>query len=353
MGVQSTFVFLLAVSTLILTSYFIGYDRLGRHAPFKIYIILSVDWEGETLKDVNLQALKDFNQAYPQYPVIHFINPAYYTKKDSLAESAITQKMSSVIKDNDEIGLHIHPWENLVRASGVTPRIGPSFWGETSVGRGGEKGDDIPLNHYSSDEIDRIIAHSIKILHQQGFKQIHSFRGGGWMSGPRVFQALVQNKISIDSSAVPPDLINNLYPNTHLAQFVKEDWQHIQWHSTPHKIDSHPTLTQFPNNGGLADYVDENDFFDLYLNLVNKAKAQGRDWLYIHYGWHQESAMEYNSLPTKTAPSAPVTSAYIHRVHQALEKIERHAKSNDYQIVPVGFKDFPSQYIQPNKVNNI
>jgi hypothetical protein len=316
-------------------------------SPIRVHLQLSVDWEGDTLRPRNLKAMQRFNRIFPNYPVIHFLNAAYYTKSNFLPAAEITRRVRSVLKTHDELGLHIHSWENLVRAAGVIFRPGPSFWAQSeSLGRGGEKGDDVPLNEYTAEEIFKIVRFSLELLESHGFTDIQSFRGGGWMSGPKVFEALIKAGILIDSSAVPPELVENLYPKSRLAELNRAQWSHIDVLSRPHvQAGTKSQLIQFPNNAGLADYVTAQEFFDTYLKLVTQARRQGRSEVYLHFGWHQESAVEYFEHQEEGGQKL-LEEHFLRRVEEGLRKIERHARQYGIEIKPMGFKDFPKSSVQ-------
>lgn len=309
--------------------------------PLRLYLMLSVDWEGDTLREKNLQALQDFNAKYPNYPVIHFLNAAYYSKNWSLTDDEITSAIQSTVKNNDEVGLHIHSWENLVRAAGVSYRNSPGFWSEQSRPRGNERGDDVPLNAYTETEILKIIQFSLSKLKAQGFSDIHSFRGGGWISGARVQSALLQAGISIDSSAIPPELFDKLYPDTPLSSMIQTLWGSINSDQLPYWIKLPAgRIKQFPNNAGLADYVTGEDLFAIYQELWMQAKTSKSPHIYLHYGWHQESAIEYFEHNTEGGTSL-VDSHFIDRVFRGLEMINAHAKEHQIEIIPTAFSDFP------------
>lgn len=305
--------------------------------PKKVYIQLSVDWEGDTLRESNLQAMKKFNETFPDFPVIHFLNAAYYTKKNFPPHKEITQQIRSVLKENDELGLHIHAWENLIKASDVKFKNGPSFWNTpSSLGRNGELGDDVPINLYSENEIFKIIQTSLKILKKHGFINIKSFRGGGWMSGPKVHRALKRSGIFIDSSAVPPGLVERLYPNTLLSKINQRQWPQVSIYSKPYQ---NKAITQFPNNAGLADYLTEEDFFKIYLQNLKKTQENNDSEVYLHFGWHQESAVEYFEHG-ENGEMVLMQSHFLERVVRGLKKINEHAKRHGHIVVPIGFSDF-------------
>ena len=323
---------------------FLSVTTVFSQEKLKVYFLLSVDWEGDTLRDANLAAMQRFNRAFPEFPVIHFLNAAYYTKNWEMSEMEVTSRIKSVLKSNDEIGMHIHSWENFVKASGVEFRDGPSFWGDLSISRNGERGDDVPLNSYSEKEIQKQISYSKKVFKKFGLGIPKSFRGGGWMSGSNVWNALVKEGIYIDSSAVPGELVNNLYPDSNLSKLHQALWLGIDetlgpYHTTEQKI-------QFPNNLGLADYVDEIEFMDKYLRLYRQAVQSGKKELYIHFGWHQESAVEYFKHDENNhGRMRLVRSDYLERVEKIINTVKAHAQKNNVELIPSGFEKFPKMKI--------
>lgn len=328
--------------------FFMALSSLNAFAGLNIHLMLSVDWEGDTLRQSNLNDMARFNREFPHYPVIHFLNAAYYTKDWDLSEQEITQLIRIALKENDELGVHIHAWENFVRASGVDYRQGPSFWNqETSIGRQGEYGDDVPLNTYEIEEIRKMLRFSRSKLEEHGFHGLQSFRGGGWMSGPKVFQALIDEGFKVDSSAVPLAMVENLYPNTLLSQINKRQWPAIEQTSGPYV--QQDGLLQYPNNAGLADYLDENEFFHVYLNNLEAAKKKGDRDVYLHFGWHQESAVEYFEHRKDGQGMELKKVHFLDRVRRGLRLIEQHAQSQGHVVVPSDFRRFPKRLVQPGQ----
>jgi hypothetical protein len=318
-----------------------------KNEPLKVYLLLSVDWEGDTLREKNLEAMREFNKKFPQYPIIHFINPAYYTKKEfNLSEDQITDKIRSVIRPQDELGLHIHAWENLVKSAKVTYRNKPSFWGGSSKKQGGERGSDIPLTIYNEDEVSQIIAHSLEILEQKGFSQIQSFRAGGWMSNLEVQKALIDNGINTDSSPVPPSLISKLYPGSELVKTLHKLWGSVETSTRPwvSKLKGN-VMYYFPDNFALADYVDEALFFRQFLDLERQALESNENSLYIHYGWHQESAVEYFK-PTGTDSQKLVQAHYLRRVERSIKRLRSYCEKQGYKLIPTTMKRYSEEVIK-------
>ena len=80
----------------------------------KVKIIVSVDWEGRALIEDSLEEMKKFRKDYPEIPLQHFLNAAYYTK-NFVDPVKVTKLINSVILPIDEQGLHIIPGEVLSR----------------------------------------------------------------------------------------------------------------------------------------------------------------------------------------------------------------------------------------------
>ena len=89
-------------------------------------MVMTVDWEGDSISLENIDAIKKFRNAHPEIPILHFLNPAYYTKKGADA-SIINSQINSILTPKDELGLHIHAWKSLVEYCGLTYQGSPVF----------------------------------------------------------------------------------------------------------------------------------------------------------------------------------------------------------------------------------
>ncbi len=159
-----------AIFLLILYSVFLpktwGAQALTEVQSVNLKFYITVDWEGVDfnsgiLSERDLRRLERFRERFPDIPMIHFLNAAYYTNGE-LSEEEVTRRLNRVIKPIDEIGLHLHPWENLTDQAGVKFINGPTYFGESESpyeGRGsssypqGHRGGDVPLWAYSKEDI--------------------------------------------------------------------------------------------------------------------------------------------------------------------------------------------------------
>lgn len=267
----------------------------GERPVLNFDIILTVDWEGYSLDPANLSAFSKFRDQHPEIKLVHFLNAAYFTKSGADAAD-IVAKIKSVLRPGDDYGLHLHALENLVIASGVKFRDGQTFWGDSeSKAILGQRGHDIPLSLFSVDELRKLIRTSLSILSKNGFKDIHSFRAGGWIASSEVLEALVHEGITIDSSAVSSEFVGLLAgPEMPLYTINKKLWpdQNFMRHE-PYQIQTPAgPIVEVPNNIALADYIDDEKAFELFDELYVKNLGRKKN-VNFNFGFHQESAAAF------------------------------------------------------------
>lgn len=262
----------------------------------KLKIVVSVDWEGSDLQIKNLQAMKDFRRDYPEIPLQHFLNAAYYTKHGAKTNE-ITEAIKSVLLPKDEQGLHIHAWKNLVEASGVKFRTTPSFVvdGFMIADCKIDCGQEIALTGYTNEELRKIIAHSIEILQKAGFKRPKSFRAGGWQADDTVLDALAAEGFTLDSSATIADFLLPEWGKYKLHKMVKNLWMNISPTSQPYNYTTSSGLKilELPNNSCLSDYMTGEDMFKVFQSNAEILQKNPKKNVYLSIGFHQETAAEY------------------------------------------------------------
>ncbi len=288
-------------------------------AQGKVKIVVSVDWEGEDLRAENLAAMQRFREEFPQVPLQHFLNAAYYTKTGAQAK-LITKAIRSVLRPGDEHGLHVHAWRSLVTAAGVPFRVGPSFVAE-DVDLSDCKPDcgvDVALTAYRQDELRSLLRTSVRILEAQGFDTPRSFRAGGWQADANVLQALAAEGFTLDSSATYAPYLEESWGNYNLVSFVARLWPESNPRSQPYEVSRAPGLWEVPNNGCLSDYVTGEQMKQAFLTQVELLKKDPTRDVYLSIGFHQETAQDW--LP---------------RLNSGLKLIAKAAKAQklDYEFV--------------------
>ncbi|MCX4025118.1 hypothetical protein H0A36_27645 [Endozoicomonas sp. SM1973] len=301
-------------------------------AEGKVVGIISVDWEGYWIKEKDIQKMRQFREDFPEVGMLHFLNAAYYTKHDANYPE-ITQTIQSVLLPNDEHGLHIHGWRSLVEASGVTFNTSPRMGKKDPISLDKcqppkDCGHDIDISSYSKSELRNIIRFSKRTLMDEGFDQPVSFRAGGWMTRSNAIQALSEEGIQYDSSAMPPELLKGSpWEKLPLYTWLDRLWSNIDTDTQPYVISrsGQARVLEIPDNGILADYITAEGMLEIFKKNVTKWQKNTDKNIYVSIGFHQESA-----------------DKYLDRIREAKGLIEAYAQEND---IPFEWATFPiSQY---------
>ncbi len=265
-------------------------------AQGKVRIVVSVDWEGRDLQPQNLQAIRDFRRDYPNIPLQHFLNAAYYTKLEADA-AKITKSIKSVLLPKDEHALHIHAWRRLVESSAVTFRTSPSFVmdGYLIADCAIDCGQEIALTGYTNAELRKIIAHSVEILQREKFNRPKSFRAGGWQADDNVLEALAAEGFTLDSSATDAEFLRKEWEKYNLYGFVAKLWSKTTPTSQPYifTTTSGLKILELPNNACLSDYMMGADMLKVFQSNALLLKKNPKKDVYLSIGFHQETAAEY------------------------------------------------------------
>lgn len=258
----------------------------------KIQLLVSVDWEGESLQEENLIVMKRFREQFPQLKLLQFLNAAYFTKPSANAKQ-IRDKIASVIRPGDELGLHIHSWKSLFTASGVSFKTEPTYWGSALGSCRYDCGHEVSAAAYSESEFRKVVHTSKAILKSQGFGTARSFRTGGWMGTESVLTAIAEEGFTVDSSAVPVQFLKEEIGETPLYSWLNELWNAVAPSSQPWNIETAAgKILEVPDNGALADYVEASEMVDFFKAQAKLLPRENRSLL-VHIGFHQETAREY------------------------------------------------------------
>ena len=313
MGTQFVLIFVAAVFSVLSTTS--SFASTGN-----VYLLVSVDWEGESLRAENLKAIQKFRDKFPQLKLLHFLNAAYFTQPGAEVEAG-KRKISSALRPGDELGLHIHNWKSLVEAAGVSFKDSPTYWGYPLNRDGNDQGHEVAPTAYSQEEFRRVVHFSLETLEKQGFGRAKSFRTGGWLGAPSILSAIAQEGLTLDSSAVPASFLKGEIGNTPLYRWVAKLWPGIGPSSQPEKIKtSAGWIWEMPDNGALADYMEASEMVSVFQTGVSLLRQRDGD-VYVQIGFHQETA-----------------EAYLPRVQSALHSILDLAKSGS---IPLEFVPLP------------
>ena len=254
-----------------------------------VCVSVTVDWEGAELSAADLQKVASFRRDWPQIPLTHFLNAAYYTRSATDPEE-ITSSIWRVVRPEDETGLHVHAWESLVKTAVVFPRQGPSFLSDELVDFGFDRGFEVELESYAEAEVHAIIRAAKRILEDQHFSISGSFRAGGWMAGSRVLRAAKRLGFAQDSSATPSGWYNELSDRL-LPGRLAHYWPDLEPLTQPFWIDLGlgERILELPASGAAADYATAKEMID-HLRDAKALSAKKGGETYAQIGFHLEGA---------------------------------------------------------------
>ncbi len=254
----------------------------------KIRVLLSMDWEGCDLKEINLSSIKGFKKKW-ENPFTHYLNPAYYTNPKT-KHLNITKLISNTLSPEDEIGLHLHAPKHLLREMNIAVKSSPTFSKHGDYNSGDEFGQEVMLHGYDQEELDQMISFSTMVLNRKGFKGIESFRAGGWMCDEKIIGSLSKNKFKYESSATVASLLNgSSWEGDNLQRYISVIWNDITPESRPYIIhqNQHNKILEVPNNLGAIDYWQNNWIEDL-VNTSLKNSTKDKNYVCV-INSHQET----------------------------------------------------------------
>lgn len=262
-------------------------DQAGR-----LVLAVSVQWEGESLSQQNLDAIRSFTQKYPSINLIHFLNPAYFTKPN-INKDDVKAKIKSVIRPGDSIGLQILGWKSLINAAGLKFRNTPTFWGNKLDASlcAHDCGHEVPISIYNKDELSKLFASSMEIFRDHGLGKPTAFMAGGWMASNHVLEAAMQAGIKYDFSGVAPHVVEGKLKKYPIFRWIAELWNNTTTLSQPTPIPTQAGwIQEYYSNGGTIDYVNEKDIVDLFRGYANLLKQNPTNTYLLHIGFYQETA---------------------------------------------------------------
>lgn len=247
---------------------------------------VTVDWEGWSLEEENLDAMRDFRSRFPHIPLLQLMNPVYFIRPGADAKQ-IRANIERTLLPGDTIGLHLHAWKTLMLHCRLPYRSEPSFAGHDESCPGNECGYTVSLEFaYSESELSRLLACGVQILEAQGYPRPRHFRAGGWQQGPKLAAALAQQGFTYDSSRIAADLLAPRWgADSAMVRLVRSLHPDAGPLDQPYPLGH--GLTEYPNNGGLADYTRTEDILVLFRQVLAEKKPV------LVLGFHQETASDF------------------------------------------------------------
>ncbi|HMG56142.1 MAG TPA: hypothetical protein VK601_21735 [Kofleriaceae bacterium] len=261
-------------------------------ASGRIVVAVTVDWEGAAFSPDSLDALDELRKRIAPAPLTHFVSAAYFTKDHPDARAA--KYIAEAVHPGDELALHLHAWRSLARASGIEPKLSPSFVTGTDKLYEFEDGDigfDTDLDVYGVTELRALIRKSAQLREQTHVPVAKTFRSGGYLGTPKVLEALRLEGFTVDSSATDYRQIDQKQ-DSFLSRRVREVWPVVDTASQPYFVDPRRQLLEMPI-AATADYVTAADVVQLVEAARAKLESDPHRDVFVVLGCNQETAQDF------------------------------------------------------------
>jgi len=280
-----------------------------------VYVVWSIDWEGFDVKNEYLDEMSRISETY-SVPMTHFFNPYIYIYLSPSRARYLTDWVLN--RENESIGLHLHMYNKLIEASGVTVNNNPAWGSPTGNGH------DTPNSNYSYDDYKKIIEWALIQYEKYGLNKPVMYRAGGWYIDEENILVLKNLGFEIESSGRTyyKHGSNNLEGHWNL----KETTQPYQMNSNDQNITNNPNINiwEYPNNGGDSwAYTSDKLIFTFQSNYNGGIAQDTRVVTYIsHPHWFNkegmkiEEAFKYISQYSYSNDNGPVIFITLDKVHE-------------------------------------
>ena len=265
-------------------------------AKGRLVVAVTVDWEGAELSPDGLDAIDELRKQLGAAPITHFASAAYFTKDHVDPRAAAT--LAESIHPGDELAVHLHAWRSLARASGIEPKLSPSFVTGTDKLFDFEDGDvgfDTDLDVYSVTELRALIRTSARLLTQTHVAVSKTFRAGGYLGTPKVLQAAREEGYLVDSSATDYRQIDE-GKDTVMLKRVQEVWPKTETTTQPYfvnGVDGAPhQLLEMPI-AATTDYVTAADVVITFEAAEARLQKAPTKDVFLVIGCNQETAQDF------------------------------------------------------------
>jgi hypothetical protein len=260
-------------------------------------ILFSVIWEGQSLRESNIVALKNLREKHPGLYFYHFMSPGYFARNHQNISEQI-KLIRSVIRSSDFVGLHLNGWRSVVERAGVDFKYGENFWGVRLDEHNcfSDCGNDLPMSEYSKGEMYRIVRTSLDLLEEAGFGGINAMMAGGWLATDAVLEAALRAQIKYSYSRVWPSLLKSSIGSFPLMTMIERVWKGVGEDNFA-EIAMLPTkqgnMIEMGNSGLAVDFVDADHAMALFNRMLDQDSSDKQRG--FHIGIHQETALRYVS----------------------------------------------------------
>ena len=264
-------------------------------APAKgqLVVAMTIDWEGAYLSPDGLDALDELRRDLGPAPLTHFVSAGYFTKDRPDPAAAATIKRA--VREGDELAVHLHAWRSLAKASGIEPKLAPSFLTGTDKLLEFEDGDvgfDTDLDAYTVPELRALLRTSRRLLEQTHVPVSKTFRAGGYLGTPKVMQAIREEGFTVDSSATDFRQLDERKDEV-LPSRIRAIWPDVVTTSQPWLVAAPggPVL-ELPV-AAFADYATAAEIVAVLDAAHARLQQDPRRDVFVVLGFHLETAEDF------------------------------------------------------------
>ena len=260
----------------------------------KVRVLLSVIWEGYEISAHNIAAIEGLRAQMPEWPMTHFISPAYFLHPTFTNEKMAL--MQRVIKKGDAIALYLQPWKSITEDAGLLFRNRPTFWGtpvnkqECSL----DCGRQVPINIYDEREVQAMVDSSLRAMRLRGFETVTGFMAAGWLSSDAVLEGVAAAGLKEDFSPIAPEIVAPKLKGYPLMQWIQATWPGMKPGKEVRIAKMRTgTLRQTAHIPGIIDYLSAEEAVDYAKRILDASQGKPRGDFVIHLSLIQESAAQY------------------------------------------------------------
>lgn len=261
-------------------------------ATGRVVVALTIDWEGAYLPADGLDALGELRVKLAPAPLTHFVSAAYFTKREP--DPAALEALTEAVQKGDELAVHLHAWKSLAAASGIAPKLSPSFITGTNQLQEFDDGDvgfDLDLDAYGVPELRALLRTSRRLLELTRIPVSRSFRAGGYLATPKVLQAIREEGFAVDSSATDHRQLDERKHEV-LPKRLAEIWPGVDPHAQPSLI-AGGALVELPI-AAVTDYATAAEIVAIFDAAHARLRKEPARDVFVVLGFHLENAAEFS-----------------------------------------------------------
>ncbi len=256
-------------------------------AHLDLYMTVNVHWEGGGVTTDMRDSINALQDAYTWVKYSHFINPALYTS-GSYSDAAVDAYIDSIVRVSGTKQMHIHPYNHLVTAAGVTPRTAPTY--TSQVGPSALNGYDVFLPAYTKAELMAIFDYAANIFVTRGWTRPTAFLSGGWWVDAKALSALVAVGFTKDSSRVPPSIIDVAFAGYYITTPIGIDYKGETTERQNYVINTEEgDIFEVPSQTAVVEYESVAAQIAYYQTLASRKEGNPGTPYGISFGIHLDT----------------------------------------------------------------